>query len=185
VKLQFQANDPFIDFSTHWLSRQISDDSLIAAVIESISRSEKEEHVIVTADLGLKLKARSCQVKVVQLPDSYKLPDEPLGPERRLKEVERELALIRNSMPTLRLAFADGNTRLLASIDQPIRISEEDIGRALEEPGAKFPQESNHGILGNPLAAEAKGRSWLDQTYQFLVFPSALARIDPGLLAKN
>ncbi len=65
VELQFRERDPVIDFGSELLSRDIPDDHLITTIIEH--RAENGgDLILITADLGLKLKARSHQIHPVQ-----------------------------------------------------------------------------------------------------------------------
>jgi hypothetical protein len=111
VELNFLALDPTIPFSEHSLSRDVSDDFLIASVIQHRSEHSSDLHVIVTADLGLKLKAKAFGLQVLQLAESLKLPDELLPDERRTKELESQVRRLQNRLPLLKLLFGDGGTR--------------------------------------------------------------------------
>ena len=62
-----------------------------------------------TADLGLKLKARSRQIEVLTLPDELKLPEEPDPNEIRIKKLEAKVRELSAALPELRIAFDDGS----------------------------------------------------------------------------
>jgi rRNA-processing protein FCF1 len=122
VELQFRVQDPLIEFAAFNLSREISDDHLIATILEHRSGADQGPILLVTADLGLKLKAKTHQIPVFQLPANLRLPDEVLPEEKKLRELEIELKRLRNRVPRVQLAFANHEQRLrvqLPSSDQP------------------------------------------------------------------
>ena len=70
VKLRYEVREPSLDFAAYQLSRESQDDYLLASIIQFIEEQPETEVVLVTSDLGLKLKARSKGIKVLSLPES-------------------------------------------------------------------------------------------------------------------
>jgi predicted ribonuclease YlaK len=59
VEVRFTIHDPEIDFAAHHLVREIADDHLIAALIELQAKALPSQVLLLTRDIGLKLKARA------------------------------------------------------------------------------------------------------------------------------
>jgi hypothetical protein len=105
VELILGVRDPLIDFAAFQLSRDVSDDYLIAALIEHRTEHIGCSHEIVTDDLGLKLKAKASGFSVVRLPEETSLPDETLASEKRIRELDEQVRRLRSISPALRLVF--------------------------------------------------------------------------------
>ena len=121
VELYFRVQDPLIDFAAFNLSRDISDDHLIATILEHGMGADQGIILLVTADLGLKLKAKTHQIPVFQLPANLRLPDEVLPEEKVQRELEAELKRLRDRLPQVKLLFPNHEQHLkfqLPSLDQ-------------------------------------------------------------------
>jgi rRNA-processing protein FCF1 len=122
VELQFRNQDPLIDFARFNLSREIQDDQLIASILEYGVEAHDATTILVTADLGLKLKARAHNIPVVQLPADLRLPDELLEDERKRRELEAEIRRLRDRLPRVSLLFNNRKPHLevqLGGSDRP------------------------------------------------------------------
>ncbi len=122
VELQFRVQDPLIDFAAFNLSRDILDDHLIATILEHRIGADQDTLVLVTADVGLKLKAKTHQITVFRLPANLRLPDEVLPEEKRRRELETELKRLRDRSPQLRLLFDNHEPHVKVQLpfsDQP------------------------------------------------------------------
>jgi PIN domain len=105
TKLEFIAEDPNIDFAKHKLRQEIYDDWLTASVLQWRLENPGCDVRIVCADLGLSIKAKSHGIPVMTPLETDKLPEELDAEEKRIKELQRELAEIKNSLPRLKLCF--------------------------------------------------------------------------------
>lgn len=139
VRLSFQTGEPLIDFPSNRLSALISDDHLIASIIEHIAEYSADKHVLATDDLGLKLKARAFAIIASQIPASIRLPDESLESERKLAQLESKLTRLQNLVPKPRLAFA-GNAQLLTIKMRTPRSCADAGVESLEATRARFPK---------------------------------------------
>lgn len=141
VQLEFVAEEPSIDFGKYGLRSEIADDWLIASVIELRRRHPTDEIKIVSADLGLSIKAKAQSIKVLRPFETDKLADDLDEGERRIKDLQRELAEIKNSLPELRLCFWKSEKRnvLRFQLQQPIPFSEEQANSEMNQIRAKHP----------------------------------------------
>ena len=105
VELKFRIDDPVVDFTVNNLSQNVEDDHFIASVLEHRNEHPGHTHVIVTEDLGLKLKARNRGFFVFQLPAAKRLQDESLDSEKKINQLEAQLREMQNRIPVLSLAF--------------------------------------------------------------------------------
>jgi predicted ribonuclease YlaK len=97
VRLEFVSEEPSIDFNTHRLRSEIADDWLIASVIELKQKKTNDEIKIVSADLGLSIKAKAQNIKVLRPLETDKLADELDEGEKRIRDLQKELTEIKNS----------------------------------------------------------------------------------------
>jgi PIN domain-containing protein len=150
VELRFLAHEPLIDFAAARLSRDIADDHLLGTMIEFLGGNPGCDTVLVTEDLGLKLKAGAHGLSKVQLPPNIRLPDELGVEEKRIRQLEQDLKRIRERMPSLKLLFRSGEDRVHVLVRQPSALSKESIEVALTEVRNK--QEKMEPLGGKTVA---------------------------------
>lgn len=94
-------------FVHHRLQPRISDDRLLASVL-AFAASQTSDAVIkvLTADMGLSLKAATRQIAVASPDERLRRDDEPDETERELETARRELAVLRAAAPKLKLTLA-------------------------------------------------------------------------------
>jgi hypothetical protein len=102
------------------LQPSVADDRLLASLM-SFALGEEDGHrvALLSADAGLRMKARSRLIEVISLPNELEEPDEPDETERALADARRELALVQNARPKLRLTL-DGE----GHIEWEVRLSQ-------------------------------------------------------------
>src|SRR5258706_7682187 len=105
VWLEFLHNDPDLDFHMHGLRKEISDDWLIASSMVWKQQHPKDDTKIVSADLGVAIKARAKEILVLTPSDGDKLPEEVDEDKKQINELQKELAGIKNTLPVLSLGF--------------------------------------------------------------------------------
>ena len=113
VELEFSRQEPLIDFATFRLRRDVPDDELLASAIEfAADRHLDPSSVLVSsADLGLQLKGQSQEtIRMLIMPESLRLPDEPDSEDKREKGLEERLQQISSHLPNINLAFLGGLT---------------------------------------------------------------------------
>ena len=112
VRLQFLSTDPLIDFGAAGLSRDVDDDWLIASMLAFRDSSAGYGPILVTADRGLRLKARHFGFEVLALPDEIRLPDEADATERELRNLKVEREKFAAALPRLRVTWPGGAAHL-------------------------------------------------------------------------
>jgi hypothetical protein len=172
VEAQFVAHEPLLDFSSHNLSRHIGDDWLLAAALELRDTSESGQVVLVTQDLGLKIKARTHEIRSASVPETYKLPDDLDEDQKKIKELEAQIRQIKMQMPALSLIFEDGTNRLRQILQLPRKTPPDVVPRELAELRAKFPKLDSALEIGReallhspPLSAIHEYNKKLDSFY--------------------
>lgn len=139
VELEFLSHEPSIDFTYNKLSPAVQDDQLLASVIEFRGSHSADDIVLVTSDVGIKIKARQHQVRTFTLPDGYKLPEETDPLEKRNKELEDQIRSYKNAAPDLCLAFGDGLEYTHFRVLPPTPLSPDEITRKVKEERMKRP----------------------------------------------
>ncbi len=118
VKWLFLPNEPNIDFHREGLSSEVADDHLIASVLDFIN--QPGTHVLVaTADLGLRVKLLARNIKVLDLPDSLRLPEEADPLTRENEELKKQIEHYESRMPKLSVAFESGDQHHQLQIRDP------------------------------------------------------------------
>jgi rRNA-processing protein FCF1 len=105
VELRFVASEPDIDWRSEGLSPDISDDRIIATILCE-HPDIKDNIILVTEDIGLRLKANSKGIRYFTLPNSLRLKPIPSPKEKELEELRYRLAKLESKMPDLKLNFA-------------------------------------------------------------------------------
>jgi hypothetical protein len=138
VELKLLANEPLIDFRANNLSRDVSDDHLIASILEYKLLAADQICHLITADLGLKLKAKTRGFSVLQLSDELKLPDESLESEKRIKDLESQIRKLQNRIPLLKLLFEDGQSHVSFELKTPEELNPQSLTRSMNDIRSKY-----------------------------------------------
>jgi rRNA-processing protein FCF1 len=104
VTLIFEDHEPAIDFNAFSLSKEISDDHLIASII---SRSQKSQAnvFLATNDFGLKVKCRARQIELLPISERERLPEEPDDDTQEIRRLKANLAKYENRLPKIQVGF--------------------------------------------------------------------------------
>jgi len=129
-------------FSELQLNSEIQDDQLIASVVLFQKENPKAEIVLVTADDGILLisKARHQNINAIQLPEKYKLADEPDEEQTRIRELENELRKHELKIPRLSLLFESDQNKITLRLQPPVDIAEDEIAKKLDSVKSRYPK---------------------------------------------
>lgn len=108
VGLLFAVREPDIKWKVEGLSPDLPDDRIVATVLkESV---DKDNVVLLTADLGLQLKAESKGIRCHTLPDNLQLKPKRSPEEEELVKLREKLSRLENRLPVLsvKLVSEDG-----------------------------------------------------------------------------
>lgn len=118
IEGKFEAHSPLADvYERHGLNSDEGDDRHLASVFKHREENPEDDVLFVCHDVGLRLRARTLSIPVVDAPEAHRLPDEPDPQEQRIRDLEREVASFKNRQPLLALRFDNGNTHL--EIEKP------------------------------------------------------------------
>jgi hypothetical protein len=104
----FVPSEPTLDFEKHQLSKDVSDDRLIATVLD-FGISDSDVLSVATSDVGLQIKLRYHHIAFLDLPEELRLPVEPDPLEKEVQELRRQVAQRRE--PKLLIAHSNGDSR--------------------------------------------------------------------------
>ncbi len=107
VKIVFLSKEPKIDWLTEGLSPDIPDDRIIATVIEN---NDLESVVLLSSDLGLKLKAQSRNIKTHSLSDALLIQVKKNKQEEELTKLRQRLTFLETRFPKLVLKIVDDDS---------------------------------------------------------------------------
>lgn len=125
VDILFEVDD--IDIDVEAISSQ--DARILISVLTSKRRNPDSSILLVAADLGMKLTARSKGIEAICLSDDYRLPIEVSQDKKRIEELERENLELKRAIPELKLTFEEGSDKLISDIRNPSQpgVSTSDI----------------------------------------------------------
>ncbi len=129
----FITTEPTLDFNDYQLDKSLYDDYLIAHAIENREIYLEHTTQIITADLGLSLKARSNNFGVIEPPEDYKLPDVKDAAEKELLELKRELKVHKDTLPQLILSFSNGQKYYEKEMYKPRPFKKAEIKETMSE----------------------------------------------------
>jgi len=107
LDLGFLPNEPSIDWVKEQLDPEISDDRIIASILEQ--KNNFQNIILVTDDTGLRLKASARGIKCLSLPEKYKLSEKKDKKEIENEQLKNRIAFLENSFPILKLKILDGD----------------------------------------------------------------------------
>ena len=106
VELCFYPNEP-MEFDVYSLDASHPDDRLIATLLSYQKRDQSLDCMLISEDLGCRLKAKARHIALGRMPESAKLTEEPDPNEQRIRELEEENRQLKLGTPKLCLAFLD------------------------------------------------------------------------------
>ena len=136
-------------FVRHRLRPQVNDDRLLASVLDFMeTRGATETIVVVTADMGLSLKAPTRQIEIVVPDEHLQRDDEPDETERELEATRRKLTALRAVAPRLKLTL-DGENVLEYEVPRFAEFGTEKLDQLLKA------WRSNHPYISHEPGSSA------------------------------
>ena len=134
------ANEPNeLVFRREQLHAGVADDRLLASLLSFRNECGNDDRaLLMTADGGLRIKARARQVELVTPDDSLANKDEPDETERQLAAANCELAALRSAAPDLRVTI-EGKTHIEGEL-RPVKAFDAGmLDRLLDEWRSRHP----------------------------------------------
>ena len=126
-------------FVRHRLQPRINDDRLLASVLAfEASQTSSAAIRVLTADMGLSLKAATRQIVAASPDECLRRDDEPDETERELETARRKLAGLRAAAPKLKLTLA-GHDVLEYRVRRFAELAADEVNRLLEAWRSKHP----------------------------------------------
>lgn len=120
VSLNFLVHElPPEAASSRGLNVQIADDRLISTLLRYREDNAGAQCVVVTNDLGLKVKAHHYEIEVITPSKTLQLPSEPDPLERKNKQLEAELLQYKSREPVLDMQFRNRHNYSLFQLVRP------------------------------------------------------------------
>jgi len=141
VELLFEKREPLLDFVSYGLDEHVNDDRLIASAIAFAEAQglPAETVLVATGDFGLQLKAEGQpRITCLPIPETYRLPAESDDEEKELRQLQRDLLQLRNTLPDLKLSFPNGKDFCEATIQAQLS-HENRIAELIEKERKKYP----------------------------------------------
>jgi len=136
VHMEFVNHEP-VDFDRYQLTRSSQDDQLLATILQYQEKHNTQKVLLVTNDIGLKIKAKARGIRTLALPESYLLT-EPDPNEKKIKELERRVVELQSQAPLLRVEFGDGADRL--ETHRPSAFPDESIDQGMQQVKCNYPK---------------------------------------------
>lgn len=159
VDICFEVSNSCPNFAILNLDPNSQDDRLLASILLFRDTNPDSSIILITADLGLRLKAISHQVKTMSLPDELKLPSELDETEKQIKELEKEILELKRRVPELRLHLPNNSDRVNYEVIKPLPPDlnvDETIKRHIEKLKEKFPKLPGIEIDAQSIAPSSK-----------------------------
>jgi hypothetical protein len=123
-----------------------TDDRLVA---EASSFRAKGRVILLTHDTGVMLTAKRAGLEYIQVPDSWLLPPESTDAEKRIKELEAEVARLRETEPDFRIRCVDRDgaekERIEIEVPRYLPLTEEEVSGFMRRIADRFPMASDFG----------------------------------------
>jgi rRNA-processing protein FCF1 len=163
-------------FEQYQLDRQEQDDCILATIISYQSVYPDHEVLFVSNDTGPRLRAAHLQIKADELPENFQNPNEVSEEQKQIKQLKKELDLLKNAMPKLSLNFADGSSLLKANFTNAL-ITKTDY---INETYQKLTAELSFLEFDDPIYKNEKIMKLLEDTKNDLQKDSLVWRYDPS-----
>jgi predicted nucleic acid-binding protein len=127
-------------FHVNALQRSEQDDRLIASMLEFQQGKDREDRVIlVSDDLGIRLKLRRFPIKQLQLPENLLLPNQRSEEEALISAMKKEILDLKSRIPVVSLTFEDGTLFKTFARDKPLRDRDEVVSQLLTKQKQTYP----------------------------------------------
>lgn len=142
-KLKDNVDILFIPYETNFnwenqnlevLDKNINDDRIIASIL---TNAHLNNPVLVTSDLGFKLKAKGRNIKYISMPpDKYRIEIIKDSKDKEINKLKEKIEYLKNRIPRLKMGFSNGKKDYIDHVEKVINainiLSEEDIAKRVQ-----------------------------------------------------
>lgn len=133
-----------------------NDDSILLEVAE-LSRTRGDQAVgLVTHDTNLKVKAKRKGLRFFAVPDEWLLTPEPDKRDKRVRQLEDEVALLKRQTPIMEITL-DGNQEIELVVPNYEPLTPGTTERLVEAMTAKFPMKRDFSLTAKEQLLSAGG----------------------------
>lgn len=134
----------------------LNDDSILIEVAE-MSRTRGNQTVgLVTHDTNLKVKAKRKGLRFFAVPDEWLLAPEPDERDKRVRQLEEEVALLKRQTPIIEITL-DGNQEIELVVPSYEPLTPGTVERLVEAMTAKFPMKTDFSLTSTERLLSAGG----------------------------
>ena len=126
-------------YSDHNLDPNLADDRILAAALQFREGADSSDLIFLSRDHSASLNAHAIGLHAMRTPPELELADEPDPNEVKLRDLNRELRLLRDRIPILEVAFPDGHNYLDCEVPRFPPLTDAKIEERLDEAAAGFP----------------------------------------------
>lgn len=125
-----------------------NDDSILFEVAEMTRVRGGQTVGLVTDDTNLKLKAKRSKIRYFAVPDEWRLPPEPDERDKRIRQLEDEIALLKKQTPIFVITLG-GNQDIELVVPSYEPLSAETIEQLVETMTTKFPMKTDFALTSS------------------------------------
>jgi len=107
LDLMFITNEPSINWGKQGLSENIPDDRIVACILEN--NKCFKNIILITSDLGLKLKASNKGIKCMSLPFEYRIKIKKDKKQEEIEKLRDRITFLENKLPITKLKILADN----------------------------------------------------------------------------
>lgn len=151
VDLMLISSEPSNElFKANNLNIDTQDDRILATIIEN-KPNVSSEIFIVSNDLGIRLKAKALNIKVIAIPEKYELKPEPDKKEKYIARLRNEIAALKSPLAKVAVYLDRMKETREYTISKPKQLKKDLIKKKCEEIKLKHPKKeySSEDILEN------------------------------------
>jgi hypothetical protein len=133
-----------------------NDDTILLEVSEAARTQGNAAVALVTHDTNLKVKAKRKGLRFFAVPDEWLLPPEPDERDKRVRQLEEEVALLRKQSPIIEVTL-EGAQEIQAPLPNYEPLSPSTVDRLMEAVRAKFPMKTDFSLTASDRLISAGG----------------------------
>ena len=125
TNIRFIVDRPTLShFESHHLDPKQQDDCLLASILKYRSENPLNEIKLVTADLGVKLKAKTLNIVTHKPASDLRLPDVADKSQKEVERLQKQLTELKERIPKVKLVFENRSDHFKKDIQKNVKTLE-------------------------------------------------------------